>query len=80
MSTTATSELLPPQSSQVEVDFCRGPAGAFLAIDNLVVAGDCTGGGRTIVSFAVDRAQILRALERGNSVGHDDAPVASERA
>lgn len=47
----------------ISVDFCRGPSGAFLAIANLVVAGDCTGGGRTIQSFEVDEAQILHALE-----------------
>lgn len=47
----------------ISVDFCRGPAGAFLAIGNLVVAGDCTGGGRTIMSFEVDEAQVLRGLE-----------------
>lgn len=45
------------------VDFCRGPSGAFLAIGILVVGGDCTGGGRTIMSFEVDERHILRALE-----------------
>lgn len=73
-------ELLLPTSSLVEVDFCRGPAGAFLAIDNLVVAGDCAGGGRTIQSFVVDRAQILRALEGVNSVAQAGAPIATDRA
>lgn len=47
----------------ISVDFCRGPAGAFLAIANLVVAGDCSGGGRTIMSFEVDEGHLLRALE-----------------
>lgn len=75
----AATEVPPPQADQVEVDFCRGPAGAFLAIDMLVVAGDCTGGSRTIMSFAVDRAQMLRALTRGNSLGQASEPIATER-
>lgn len=56
-------QLVGDLSRPVSIDFCRGPAGAFMAIDNLVVAGDCTGGGRTIMSFEVERAQLLRALE-----------------
>lgn len=47
---------------KIPVDFCRGPAGAFLAINDLVVAGDCTGGGRVIQGFEVEGEDLLRAL------------------
>jgi len=51
----------------ISVDFCRGPAGPFLAIGNLVVAGDCTGGGRVIQSFEVEAEDLAKALRYANS-------------
>jgi hypothetical protein len=76
------NQVLPPIAQTVEVDFCRGPSGAFLAVDNLVVAGDCTGGGRTIQSFVVARTDLERALAPRapvQSVARPPPPTASDR-
>lgn len=53
----------------ITVDFCRGSGGAFLAVNNLVVAGQANGDGssRIIQSFEVEPRAMLAALQKAAS-------------
>lgn len=57
----------------ISVDFCRGSGGAFLAINNVVVAGVCNadGSGRVIQSFEIRGEDLVAALKSDNSNSAD---------
>lgn len=50
---------------KISVDFCRGIRGPFLAINNLVVAGEIADGNDSelIQSFEIDGEALLTALQ-----------------
>jgi hypothetical protein len=69
----------------IRVDFCRGSGGAFLAVNNVVVAGVCNpdGSGRVIQAFEFEDEDLVVALRHphvpASSHGLNRADQGSER-